>query len=957
LTRYWVLTPYDSRRAEAFEKAWKYDLDHGTIAIGWNRLGDISALKKNELKDRMREVYGNENLQQNVNSLWTFYHEISPGDIVVARKGTKKIIGIGTVTGPAYFDENQAKQRLGGVKDRYYPNFIPVRWEEKHIAFDNVVFSREPVYELPKERYERLIKHAETQQFSWRQNAKRFSYASFEKFYSLYANFAGDRKNPSRVDEVAKRHAQSEKFWSMMEKSGLRDLEPDRYTDEHIKKAFEIFDLICRFSYSPTYLPHLSFFGGEYFYKFRGSKPKKEIIERHPSQHVRANIKRMVDLVYASKDEIASAYSDFCSIQEVKTNIATALLALSNPKSYPMVNNKTVSGLRVLGIAVRLPRISYSEYMSVVEVLKNLMEISRRMPDGGFADFLDLDYFLHLVATNVLQTPHAVFKGFSDATFDFLNGMRKSIQLGKPRQYLEANRAIYEEHVRGPLEILMAQVAKDMSDVVTDLGLETSRNILSRISPRGSYKDYVWAAFYRKERKNKSKDVQFFVTVTPENVRIGLYFGDDANELEEDFKNRVARDPRSLMSLIRGMSAEYSMATEAPDHLVSTRISLETEDQTREWVQSARHIHILRIVKREDVISKGPDLSALVCRTFRELLPLYRFCIGQAIQPETPRLRLKPVDIDTNLVIPDEVKDQICSALNAGKHVIISGPPGTGKTTLAEDVCKAAVNRSFCDDYLLTTATSDWTTFDTIGGYLPDHRTEGFKLRFEEGLFLRAIRENKWLVIDEINRADIDKAFGQVFTVLSGQRVILPFRDTEGHPVTINKDPETNRSLLRENEYVVGNNWRIIATMNVYDKHFLYNMSYAFMRRFAFIYLDSPSKDDIREILDERFGGRLREETIEQLVLIGTMRERAIGPAILFDIGDYVAERGDTEVSLAEAIIAYLIPQLEGLEKDKVEKIFTDIAHSFSEKTAEELRRIFQEVLGIEVRKIRRDQP
>ena len=42
--------------------------------------------------------------------------------------------------------------------------------------------------------------------------------------------------------------------------------------------------------------------------------------------------------------------------------------------------------------------------------------------------------------------------------------------------------------------------------------------------------------------------------------------------------------------------------------------------------------------------------------------------------------------------------------------------------------------------------------------------------------------QKRVLIIDEINRADIDKAFGELFTLLSGNNVDLPYlkRNAEG---------------------------------------------------------------------------------------------------------------------------------------------------------------------------------
>ena len=86
-----------------------------------------------------------------------------------------------------------------------------------------------------------------------------------------------------------------------------------------------------------------------------------------------------------------------------------------------------------------------------------------------------------------------------------------------------------------------------------------------------------------------------------------------------------------------------------------------------------------------------------------------------------------------------------------------------------------------CTGYLPTTATTEWTTFETIGGFQPT--SEG--LIFRPGMFVDAIESGRWLVIDELNRSNFDRAFGQLFTVLSGQAVVLPFKRGRPHPADL----------------------------------------------------------------------------------------------------------------------------------------------------------------------------
>lgn len=149
---------------------------------------------------------------------------------------------------------------------------------------------------------------------------------------------------------------------------------------------------------------------------------------------------------------------------------------------------------------------------------------------------------------------------------------------------------------------------------------------------------------------------------------------------------------------------------------------------------------------------------------------------ASAAPPTAAPVASRPVELPEPL---RPFAEEALALLRAGFHVLLAGAPGTGKTTVAQ-VVGYAWNSSL-DDVpmsipgpaapITVVATSAWSTFHTVGGLLPQ---ENGSYGVHTGIFMQkssAPREwklrSECIVLDEMNRADLDRCIGDLYPLLS----------------------------------------------------------------------------------------------------------------------------------------------------------------------------------------------
>lgn len=188
-------------------------------------------------------------------------------------------------------------------------------------------------------------------------------------------------------------------------------------------------------------------------------------------------------------------------------------------------------------------------------------------------------------------------------------------------------------------------------------------------------------------------------------------------------------------------------------------------------------------------------------------------------QPETYPTGYGKEQFLSDVFMNSEDYDKLVALIKRKKNVILQGAPGTGKTFCAKKLAYALMGEKDESRVQSVQFHQSYSYEDFVQGYRPNEN--GYTLK--DGVFYEFCKnaakdseKDYFFIIDEMNRGNLSKIFGELFTLLEaskrGEEIRLVY---SGVPFTIPK-----------NVYIIG-------LMNTADRS-LAMIDYALRRRFGF---------------------------------------------------------------------------------------------------------------------------
>lgn len=259
------------------------------------------------------------------------------------------------------------------------------------------------------------------------------------------------------------------------------------------------------------------------------------------------------------------------------------------------------------------------------------------------------------------------------------------------------------------------------------------------------------------------------------------------------------------------------------------KIHLMSEDLTN-YVKSAI---VSKYYKYDEINEKSlkNDFKELI-KIYEDLIPDYKKIINvhsdeneNIVSKDNEKLlnNYTKEDFLNEVVFLEKDYDELVNLIERKKNIILNGPPGVGKTFIARLLAYSIIGNKDKECVEFVQFHQNYSYEDFIQGYHPDKesfkRTDGIFYKFCQKA-KKNPNKNYYFIIDEINRGNISKIFGEIMMLIEEDK---RYEDFAIHLTYSNNDPK----------FYVPKNLYIIGMMNTADRS-LAMIDYALRRRFVF---------------------------------------------------------------------------------------------------------------------------
>lgn len=295
-----------------------------------------------------------------------------------------------------------------------------------------------------------------------------------------------------------------------------------------------------------------------------------------------------------------------------------------------------------------------------------------------------------------------------------------------------------------------------------------------------------------------------------------------------------------------------------------------------------------------------PDQFAFIIDFIREENP--KVSKSDLIEPYTKQ------DFLGDVYLTEEKYDTIISLFKHKKNIILEGAPGVGKTYAAKRIAWSMMGEKDHSRIEMVQFHQNYSYEDFIMGYKPYE--DSFQL--QDGVFVNFCRkaannpeEDFFLIIDEINRGNMSKIFGELLMLIEndyrGEKLRLPY----------------NGQL-----FSVPDNLYIIGMMNTADRS-LAMIDYALRRRFSFVEMEPGFKSEGYQayqasLANERFNSVM---TTIQVLNSEIEEDSTLGKGFCIGHSYFTGQRMYTDEWMKRVIQYDILPMLKEYWFDEEDKV------------------------------------